>query len=136
MFVCLFVCWPVFFILIILEHSQEYTLKILWRSILIWLIYIGFLKMFICVFFVGLFIDLFFVQILVGHPQDVSLKVFWISNFIWLRYLGSKKMFIRLFVCLFVYWLVFYFNHIGTPTEIYPENFVKIRLDLAEIFKI
>merc|ERR1711872_637990 len=32
--------------------------------------------------------------------------------------------------------LVFYFHHLGTPTGIYPENFVKIRLDLAEIFRI
>ena len=45
-------------------------------------------------------------------------------------------MFVCLFVRLFVCLLVFYFNHLGTLTEIYPENFVKIRLDLAEIFKI
>ena len=30
----------------------------------------------------------------------------------------------------------FYFNHLGTPTGIYPENFVKIGLDLAEILRI
>ena len=31
---------------------------------------------------------------------------------------------------------VFYFNHLETPTWIYPENFMKIRLDLAEIYRI
>ena len=31
---------------------------------------------------------------------------------------------------------VFYFNHSGTPKESFPENFVKIRLDLAEILRI
>merc|ERR1711875_209149 len=44
-----------------------------------------------------------------------------------------------LFVCLFVCLLnsgFFYFNHLGTPTGIYPENFVKIPLDLAEILRI
>ena len=36
-------------------------------------------------------------------------------------------------VCL---WIFFCFNHHGTPTENSPENFVKIRLDLAEILRI
>ena len=47
-------------------------------------------------------------------------------------------MFICLFVCLFVCWPVccFYFNHLATPKGIYPENFVKIGLDLAEIYRI
>ena len=40
-----------------------------------------------------------------------------------------------MFVCLFID-LFFYFNHLGTPTGSYPENFVKIQLDLAEIFRI
>ena len=31
---------------------------------------------------------------------------------------------------------VLYFNHLGTLTGIYPENFKKIRLDLAEILRI
>ena len=44
-------------------------------------------------------------------------------------------MFVCLFVCLLT-GLFFYFNHLGTPTEIYPENFVKIPLDLAEILRI
>merc|ERR1711895_76625 len=39
-------------------------------------------------------------------------------------------------VCVFVDRFVFYFNHLGTPTEIYPENVVKIPLDLAEILRI
>ena len=37
---------------------------------------------------------------------------------------------------MFVDRFVFYFNHLGTPTGIYPENFVKIPLDLAEILRI
>ena len=44
-------------------------------------------------------------------------------------------MFICLFVCLFVY-RFFCINHHGTPTGSYPENFVKIQLDLAEISRI
>ena len=45
-------------------------------------------------------------------------------------------MFICLFACLFIDLFVFYFNHFGTPTGTYQENFVKIRLDLAEILRI
>ena len=45
-------------------------------------------------------------------------------------------MFVCLFVCLFVDLFVLLFNHLGTPTGMYPENFVKIRLDLAEIYRI
>ena len=44
-------------------------------------------------------------------------------------------MFICLFVCLLTS-LFFYFNHLGTPTEIYLENFVKIPLDLSDILRI
>ena len=46
-------------------------------------------------------------------------------------------MFIYLIVCLFVCEFVcFCFNHGGTLIESFPENFVKIRLDLAEILRI
>ena len=47
-------------------------------------------------------------------------------------------MFICLFVCfLFVdLFVLFNFKHLRTPTGIYPENFVKIGLDLAEIYRI
>ena len=44
--------------------------------------------------------------------------------------------FVFLFVCLFVELFVFYFNHIRTPTGIYPENFMRMGLDLAEILRI
>ena len=37
--------------------------------------------------------------------------------------------------CLFVY-RFFRFNHCGTPREGFPQNFVKICLDLAEILRI
>ena len=45
-------------------------------------------------------------------------------------------LFVYLFVCLFIDLFVFCFNLCGTPTESSPENFVEIRLDLAEIFRI
>ena len=87
--------------------------------------------------FVCLFVYLFvFILIIMGHPQEYTLKISWKSDLIWLRYLGSKKLFICLFVCLFVYRFVFYFNHSVTSTESSPENFVKVRLDLAEILRI
>ena len=47
------------------------------------------------------------------------------------------KMFICLFVCLFVYISIcFCFNHRRIPKESFPQNFVKIKLDLAEILRI
>ena len=47
------------------------------------------------------------------------------------------KMFICLFVCLFVYRIVcFWFIHRRIPTGSFPQNFVKIWLDLAEIIRI
>ena len=42
----------------------------------------------------------------------------------------------HLYVCLFIGLFVLYFDNLGTPTGIYPENFVKIRFDLAEIYRI
>ena len=46
-------------------------------------------------------------------------------------------MFIYLFVCcLFIDLFVFCFNHHRIPTGGFPQNFVKIRLDLAEILRI
>ena len=43
-------------------------------------------------------------------------------------------MFVCVFVCLFIDF--FYFNQCGTPTGCFPENFVKIGLDLADILRI
>ena len=88
----------------------------------------------ICLF-VCLFVcwPVFFILIILEHRQEYTLKISWRSDLIWLRYSGSKKW---LFVCLFVDLFVFYSNHLGTPTGIYPENFVKIGLDLAEIYRI
>merc|ERR1711867_367537 len=48
----------------------------------------------------------------------------------------DRKMFICLFVCLFIYSLVFCFNHLRIPKGSFPQNFVKIGLDLAEILRI
>ena len=91
--------------------------------------------MFVCLY-ICLFTDLFvfFVLNIMGHAQEVLLKVSWWSNLIWLRYLGSKKcLFVCFFVCLLIDLFVFYFNDLGTPIGIYPENFVNIWLDFAEI---
>ena len=72
-----------------------------------------------------------------AHPQKVPLKIFGRSDLIWLRYSRSKTcLFVCLSVCLFVDLFVFYFNYLGTPTGIYPENFVKNSLHLAEIIRI
>ena len=92
--------------------------------------------MFFLFLFVCLLICLFVVLIIMGNQQEVSLKFSWRSDLIWLRYIGSKKtLFVCLFVCLYDLF-VFCFNHSGTPTESSTENFVKIRLDLAEILTI
>ena len=135
MFVCLLVC--LFFILIILEHPQEYTLKISSRLDLIWQRYIGFLKMFIYLFVCFFVYYLFFCLNPHGTPTGSFPEIF---MEVWL-YLAEifrikKCLIVCLFVCLFVELFVFYFNHPRTPTGIYPENFVKIPLDLAEIFRI
>ena len=46
--------------------------------------------------------------------------------------------FVHLIWALFAYGLgcFFCFNHHGTPTGRFPESFLKIQLDLAEIFRI
>ena len=40
-----------------------------------------------------------------------------------------------MFVCLFIYSFVFCFNHRKIPKGRFPQNFVKIGLDLAEILR-
>ena len=134
--ICLFVCFFVhlfacFFVLIILGRQQEVSLTISWRSNLVWLRYLGSINvyLFVCLF-VGLLICLFFVLIIMGHPQEVSLKVSWRSDLIWQRYFGYKNAY--LFVCL----CLFCFNQHWTSKGRFPESFVKIQFDLAEIFRI
>ena len=76
--------------------------------------------------------------LILGHPQKYILNILWRSDFIWLRYLRSKKN-VCLFVCLFVCLLnclFFYFNHLRIHTGIYPEIFMRIRLNLSEILRI
>ena len=138
MFICLLICLLIFVSLIIVGHTQKYTLKISWRSDLIWLRYSRSkdVYLFVCLF-VCLLTCLFFILIFLGHPHEYTLKISRGSDLIWLRYSGSKKcLFVCLFVRLFVDLFIFYFNHLGTPTGIYPENFIKIGLDLAEIWLI
>ena len=95
LFVCLFVCLLncLFFILIILGHPQEYTLK-------------NFAARKVSAFPVtGLFVCLlpsFFILIILGHPQEYTLKILQGYNLIWLRYPVSKKcLFVCLLICLF-----------------------------------
>ena len=142
MFICLFVCLWICLFLIIIGHQQKVFLKVSWRSDLIWLGYLGYKKhLFLC-----WFIDLFvFYFNHIGAPAESYLENMWQSDLIWLGYLGSKTC---LFVCWFVFCLltcmffwsmdlfVFCFNHHGTPKESFPERFLKIWLDLVEIFKI
>ena len=66
------------------------------------------------------------------------------------RIFKNVYLFVCLFVCLLTGWFFiliilfvclltccfFYFHHLGTPKESYPENFVKIWHDLAEILTI
>ena len=41
-----------------------------------------------------------------------------------------------MFVCLFIYSFIFCFNYRIIPKVSFPQNFVKIGLDLAEILRI
>ena len=87
--------------------------------------------------FVCLFIDLFFILIILGCPHEYTLQISWWSDLIWLIYLGFIFLFfVGLFVCLFIDLFGFCFSHSGTPTESSSENFVNIRLDLADILRI
>ena len=95
--------------------------------------------LFVCLF-VCLLTCLFFTLIILEHQKEYTLKISWRSGLFWLGYIGLKKIYICffcLFVCLFVDpFVFFYFNHLRTPTGIYPENFVRIGIDLAEILRI
>ena len=48
----------------------------------------------------------------------------------------GKCLFGCLFICLFIYLFVFCFNHSKITKGSFPQNFVKIGLDLAEILRI
>ena len=102
LFVCLFVCsWIcLFYAWIILGHPQKVSLKVSWRSELIWLRYSWYKNVYL---FVCLFDLLFCFLIILGHLRDITLKIPWRSELIWLRYLWSNNMLICLFVCLFVH---------------------------------
>ena len=131
MFICLFVYWLVYFYFNNLGTPKGSYPENLWRSDLIWLGYLGSKNVYL---FVCLLICLIFILIIMGHPQKVTLKILWRSDLIWLRYLGSRNVY--LFGCLSIDLFLFYFNNLRTHTGSYPENFVKIWLDLAEIFRI
>ena len=87
--------------------------------------------------FICLLTCLFFILIFLRHPHEYTLKISRGSELIWQRYSRSKKcLFVCLFICLFIYSIVFCFNHHRIPTGSFPQNFVKIWLDLAEILRI
>ena len=139
LFVCLFVFWLVFFYFNHLGTPTgmypENFVKIRLDLAEIYRILKN-VYLFVCLF-VCLLTCLFFILIFLGHPHEYTLKILRGSDLIWLRYSGSKKcLFVCLFVRLFADLFIFYFNHIRTPTGIYPENFMRIELDLAEILRI
>ena len=126
MFVCLLIS---VFVLIIVGHQREASLKFSLWSDMIWLRYLGSKNVYLFVLFVCFYICLFFALIIIEYPKVVFLKISWRPDLIWLRYLGSK-MFIGLFVCSYMY---LFFVLIITGS--FPELFVKIWLDLAEILR-
>ena len=70
--------------------------------------------------------------------RDTTRKIFWKFHKHWTSFsrdIVGLKMFVCLFVCSLIC-LFYYFNHLGTPTGSYTENFVKIGLDLAEMMRI
>ena len=88
-FICLlarwFVYWFVFFILITLAHPQEVTMKMLWRSNLIWLKYLGSKNcLFVCLFVCWPVCS--FILIILELQQEYTLKISRRSHLIWLRY--------------------------------------------------
>ena len=111
-------------------QSQEVSLKVSQRSGLIWLSLKIFIYLFVC-----LFIDFYFNHL--ETPTGIYPEICWRSDLIWLRYIGSKNvyLFVCLFVCLYDLF-VFGFNHRGISTGRCSETFVKIRLNLAEIYRI
>ena len=137
MFICLFVFFQ-------FESCRDTPRNIFWKfqKNQIWfsldIVDLKCVYLFVCLFVFCIFC-IFCILIILEHPQEYTLKISWRSNLIWLIYSRSKTfLFVYSFVCLFVCLLTcfFYFNHFGTSTEVYPENFVKIQLDLADIFKI
>ena len=136
MFVCLLICLFFYF-----NNLGTPTGSYLKKFVKIWLDLAGIFRikkgLFVCLFvcyFIGWFV---FILIILEHPQEVTLEILWRSDLIWLGYLGSKNvyLFVCLFVCLYIC-LFFCFNPCGPPTESSHENFMKIWLDLAGIFRI
>ena len=71
-----------------------------------------------------------------GFPENFVKMWLDLAEILRIRKLDWKCLFVCLFVCLFIYLFVFCFNHCCTPQESSPENFLNIRLDLAEILRI
>ena len=70
-------------------------------------------------------------------PWLVKLK-FWVLCAPPFSSFGGLMAFVHLILDMFVYVFgcLFCFTHHGTPTRSFPESFVKIQLDLAEIYMI
>ena len=92
-------------------------------------------KLFVCLF-VCLFACLlvyFFVFFHLNH-LNTSRKIFWKFSYDWTWFSWDADLKIYLFNCLFV--CLFSLTHLGIPLGRFSKNFVKIWLDLAEIFMI
>ena len=126
MFVCLWVC--LFFVLIILGHQQVGSLKILWRSNLIWLRYLGSKNVYL---FFCLFIDLFVFYFNHSETPTGSYPVNFVkipldlADILRIRK-TDWKMFICLFVCLFVYiFICFLLKSSWNTQRKFPSKFRK-----------
>ena len=133
MFLCLFVC--LFFIWIISLYPHEDFLKGLERLDLILLCYCIFKNLFIC-FCVCLFVYilLFSFELSEDSPRKISWK--FCKNRTWFRWDIVDLKNVYLFVCWFIFCFFLHLNHLEIPPEWFPESFVWIRLDFAEILLI
>ena len=97
--------------------------------------------MFICLFVCFFVFDLFFLNFnrfgtpLGIYPQNLVKIPLDLAEILRIRKFTGKCLFVCLFVCLIIY-LFFCFNHHRIPKGSFPQNFVKIGLDLAEILRI
>ena len=91
--------------------------------------------MFVCISFVCFYLNH------LGSPTGIYPENFVkipldLAEILRIRKLDWKMFICFLFVCLFIYLFVFCFNHRRIPKGSFPQNFVKIGLDLDEILRI
>ena len=101
---CLWICFLFVFVLIIVGHPHEVSLKVLWRSDLIWLRYLGSknIYLFVCLF-VCLWICLFFCFNHHGTPTGSFPESFMMMQHVLNDIFRIQKcLFACLFVCLMI----------------------------------